>query len=67
VEPAVGRVDAGPARVDHAGPLPEIGFKAVELAHKAAKGEPVANVDTGARFYDSTNMDRKDIAQLLYD
>ena len=44
-----------------------IGFKAVELAYKAIKGEPVANVDTGAKFYDSTNMDHPDIAQLLYD
>ena len=44
-----------------------IGFKAVELAYKAVKGEPVADVDTGAKFYDSTNMDQPDIAQLLYD
>jgi len=44
-----------------------IGFKAVELAYKAVKGEAVANVDTGAKFYDSTNMDQPDIAQLLYD
>jgi ribose transport system substrate-binding protein len=45
----------------------QIGFKAVELAVKAVKGEPVANVDTGAKFYDSTNMDNPDIAQLVYD
>ncbi len=44
-----------------------IGFKAVELAYQAVKGQPVANVDTGAKFYDSTNMDQPDIAQLLYD
>lgn len=44
-----------------------IGYQAVELAYKAVKGEPVANVDTGAKFYDSTNMDDPDIAQLLYD
>ncbi len=44
-----------------------IGFKALELAYKAVKGQPVANVDTGAKFYDSTNMDQPDIAQLLYD
>jgi ribose transport system substrate-binding protein len=44
-----------------------IGFQAVELAYKAVKGEPVADVDTGAKFYDSTNMDQPDIAQLLYD
>jgi ribose transport system substrate-binding protein len=44
-----------------------IGFKAVELAYKAVKGQAVADVDTGAKFYDSTNMDQPDIAQLLYD
>lgn len=44
-----------------------IGFQAVTLAYKAVKGEPVADVDTGAKFYDSTNMDEADIAQLLYD
>jgi len=44
-----------------------IGFDAMELAYKAVKGETVANVDTGAKFYDSTNMDQADIAQLLYD
>jgi ribose transport system substrate-binding protein len=44
-----------------------IGYQAVSLAYKAVKGEPVANVDTGAKFYDSTNMDQPDIAQLLYD
>jgi ribose transport system substrate-binding protein len=45
----------------------QIGFKAVELAFKAIKKEPVADVDTGAKFYDSSNMDEKDIALLLYD
>jgi ribose transport system substrate-binding protein len=45
----------------------QIGFKAVELAYKAFKGETVANVDTGAKFYDKSNMDQKDIAILLYD
>ncbi len=44
-----------------------IGFQAVELAYKAIKKQPVADVDTGAKFYDSTNMDQPDIAQLLYD
>jgi ribose transport system substrate-binding protein len=44
-----------------------IGFQAVELAYKAVKKEPVADVDTGAKFYDSTNMDQPDIAKLLYD
>ena len=45
----------------------QIGFKAVELAVKAIKKQPVADVDTGAKFYDSTNMDQPDIAQLVYD
>jgi len=45
----------------------QIGYKAVELAYKAYKGEPVSDVDTGAKFYDSTNMDDPDIAGLLYD
>jgi ribose transport system substrate-binding protein len=45
----------------------QIGFKAVELAVQAKKGQSVANVDTGAKFYDSTNMDQPDIAQLVYD
>jgi ribose transport system substrate-binding protein len=44
-----------------------IGFKAVELAYKAVEGEPVSDVDTGAKFYDASNMDQPDIAQLLYD
>jgi len=44
-----------------------IGFQAVSLAVKAIKGQPVANVDTGAKFYDSTNIDNPDIAQLVYD
>lgn len=44
-----------------------IGYKAVELATKAYKGEPVSDVDTGAKFYDHTNMDEADIAPLLYD
>ena len=39
----------------------------MELAYKAVKGEAVKDVDTGAKFYDSTNMDQPDIAQLLYD
>jgi len=45
----------------------QIGYKAVELAVKAAKGGTVADVDTGAKWYDSTNMDQADIAKLLYD
>jgi ribose transport system substrate-binding protein len=45
----------------------QIGFKAVELAYKAIKKQPVANVDTGAHFYDSTNIDDPQIAPLVYD
>jgi ribose transport system substrate-binding protein len=44
-----------------------IGYQAVELAYKAAKKQPVADVDTGAKFYDASNMDQPDIARLLYD
>jgi len=44
-----------------------IGFQAVELAVKAIKGQKVKDVDTGAHFYDSTNMDDPAIAKLLYD
>ncbi len=45
----------------------QIGYKAVELAYKAAKGESVSDVDTGAKFYDASNMDDDSIAPLLYD
>lgn len=44
-----------------------IGYKAVELANKARKGEMVEDVDTGAKYYTSENMDNPDIAPLLYD
>jgi ribose transport system substrate-binding protein len=44
-----------------------IGYKAVELAYKAYKGESVSDVDTGAKYYTSENMDEADIAPLLYD
>jgi len=44
-----------------------IGYQAVELAYKAAKKQAVADVDTGAKFYDVSNMDQTDIARLLYD
>ncbi|MFO8041725.1 MAG: substrate-binding domain-containing protein [Alkalispirochaeta sp.] len=45
----------------------QIGYLAVELAVKAANGESVSDVDTGAVFYNADNMDEEDIAQLLYD
>lgn len=44
-----------------------IGYKAVELAYKAYKGEKVSDVDTGAKFYNKDNMDDADIKGLLYD
>lgn len=40
---------------------------AIELAYKAYKGEKISDVDTGAKFYDSSNMDDPDIKGLLYD
>ncbi|HNP93654.1 MAG TPA: ABC transporter substrate-binding protein [Rectinema sp.] len=44
-----------------------IGYYAMELAYKAVMGQPVADIDTGAKFFDYSNMDQPDIAQLLYD
>ena len=44
-----------------------IGYYAVELAVKAAKGEAVADKDTGAQWYDASNIDDKMIAMLVYD
>ncbi|MGL1892453.1 MAG: substrate-binding domain-containing protein [Spirochaetaceae bacterium] len=44
-----------------------IGYKAVELAYKAYMGETVSDVDTGAKFYDYSNMDDADIEGLIYD
>jgi ribose transport system substrate-binding protein len=45
----------------------QIGYKAVELAYKAAMGEAVADVDTGAQWYNATNIDDPAIALLVYD
>jgi ribose transport system substrate-binding protein len=45
----------------------QIGYKAVELAVKAAKGESVSDADTGAKWYDADNIDDPDIAILVYD
>ncbi len=45
----------------------QIGYRAVELSAKAYRGEPVSDIDTGAQFYDASNMDEPDIARLLYD
>jgi ribose transport system substrate-binding protein len=44
-----------------------IGFLAVDLAYKAVKGQKVDNVDTGAKFYDASNMDQPEFGPLLYD
>lgn len=44
-----------------------IGFKCVEAAVKAIKGEKLdKNIDTGFKYYDKTNIDNPDIAALLY-
>jgi ribose transport system substrate-binding protein len=45
----------------------QIGYQAVALAVRAANGESVSDVDTGAKWWDSSNMDQADIAILLYD
>lgn len=45
----------------------QIGFKAVELAVMAAKGEEVSDIDTGSRWYTAENMEDAEIAPLLYD
>jgi len=44
-----------------------IGYKAVELADKARRGEKVEDIDTGAKYYTVDNMDDPEIAPLLYD
>ena len=44
-----------------------IGFLAVELAFKAATGEAVEDVDTGAKWYTKDNIEDPDIALLVYD
>ena len=45
----------------------QIGFKAVELAVKAANGESVSDVDTGALWYNKDNMEDAKIAPCLYE
>ena len=44
-----------------------IGYYAVEMAVAAAKGEAVEDKDTGAQWYDASNIDDPDIALLVYD
>ena len=44
-----------------------IGYKSVEAAIKAIKGEPLSKfINTGFHWYDSTNIDDPDITALLY-
>ena len=44
-----------------------IGYKSVEAALKAIKGEPVdKHIDTGFYWYDKTNIDDPKIAAVLY-
>ena len=44
-----------------------IGFKSVEAAVKAIKGEAVdKSIDTGFHYYDKTNIDSDEIKPLLY-
>lgn len=45
----------------------QIGYQAVQLAIKAAQGQPVADVDTGCLFYNAENMDSEEIAPCLYE
>ncbi len=45
----------------------QIGYQAVSLAVNAANGEAVADVDTGAQWYNAENIDNPDIALLVYD
>lgn len=45
----------------------QIGYKAVEMAVKAANGETVTDVDTGAQWYDASNIDDEMISLLVYD
>ena len=45
-----------------------MGYKSVEAAVKLIRGESVEEfIDTGAYWYDATNMDEDHIAPLLYD
>jgi ribose transport system substrate-binding protein len=44
-----------------------MGYQAVTLAAKAARGESVEDVDTGSKWYNAENIDSDDISVLLYD
>jgi ribose transport system substrate-binding protein len=57
-------VEAGAVTQDPIG----IGYKAVEAAVKAIKGESVEkNIDTGFHWFDKTNIEAADIKPLLYE
>ena len=57
-------VEAGAVSQDPVG----IGYKCVEAAAKAIKGEKVPkNIDTGFKWYDKTNVDSPEMKPLLYD
>ena len=43
-----------------------IGYNAVKLAVEAAQGKEVADVDTGAQWYNAENVESAEIAPLLY-
>ena len=45
----------------------QIGYKAVELAIKAAQGEDVEDIDTGAKFYNAENLSDPEIDVLVYE
>lgn len=57
-------VEAGAITQDPVG----IGYKCVEAAVKALKGEKIdKTIDTGFKWYDKSNVDSADLKQLLYD
>ncbi len=57
-------VQAGAISQDPVG----IGYKCVEAAAKAIKGEKVEkNIDTGFKWYDKSNIDSEEMKPLLYD
>ncbi|MDR3211562.1 MAG: substrate-binding domain-containing protein [Planctomycetota bacterium] len=45
----------------------QMGYASIKMAAEAADGKPVSDIDTGAKWYNSKNIDNPDIALLLYD
>lgn len=45
----------------------QIGYQAVKLAVEASDGKEVSDIDTGALWYDSSNMEDPEIAPCLYE